>query len=275
MNIQSYIESGILDLYVADALSPTERQEVAEMAANYPAIRSEINSIEQSIEQFAQLNKRQPNANVKVKLLEAIEKIEKIDNIDKTPSTLTQQSVQATETQKVVQLPSTWLRVAAAASLALFFVSSALNVYLYQNWQQAHERAETLFAEKDVLAKNNAANTASYREQVATITNPAVKTITLKGQAIAPDAKVTIYWSKEKQATLALIQNLPAAPADKQYQLWALLDGKPIDAGMLDSLDVPQRMKDIANAQAFAITLENKGGSPTPHLENLYAMGTL
>lgn len=269
MNIQSYIDSGILDLYVADALSPTERQEVAEMAAKYPEIRNEISHIEKSIEQFAQLNKRQPSATVKVKLLDKIEKIEK------EPTKLIQRTAETSETQKAVQLPNTWLRFAAAASLALFFISSGLNVYLYQNWQQAHARAESLFAEKDVLAKNNAANTASYREQVATITNPAVKTITLKGQAIAPDAKVTIYWSREKQATLAIIQNLPAAPADKQYQLWALLDGKPIDAGMLDSLDVPQRMKDIANAQAFAITLENKGGSPTPHLENLYAMGTL
>jgi anti-sigma-K factor RskA len=27
------------------------------------------------------------------------------------------------------------------------------------------------------------------------------------------------------------------------------------------------------NAQAFAITLENKGGSPVPTMENMYVMG--
>ncbi len=34
-----------------------------------------------------------------------------------------------------------------------------------------------------------------------------------------------------------------------------------------------QRMKDISRAQAFAVTLEKAGGSPTPDLQALVLMG--
>jgi anti-sigma-K factor RskA len=34
-----------------------------------------------------------------------------------------------------------------------------------------------------------------------------------------------------------------------------------------------QRMKDVPEAQAFAVTLERAGGSPTPTLEAMVLMG--
>jgi len=75
------------------------------------------------------------------------------------------------------------------------------------------------------------------------------------------------------------VKNLPALPADKQYQLWALDNGKPVDAGILavataagDSL---QHMKDIASAQAFAMTVEPAGGSVNPTLSTMTVMGAI
>jgi hypothetical protein len=56
---------------------------------------------------------------------------------------------------------------------------------------------------------------------------------------------------------------LPVAPEGKQYQLWAIVDGKPVDAGLLDNPETFEKMKSLGNAQAFAISLEAKGGSTT------------
>ena len=73
---------------------------------------------------------------------------------------------------------------------------------------------------------------------------------------------------------------MPAPPSDKQYQLWALLDGKPIDLGMLN-FDAKQkkllvRMKNAQNAQAFAITLEKKDRpDPSTPAGDMYVMGKL
>ena len=70
---------------------------------------------------------------------------------------------------------------------------------------------------------------------------------------------------------------MPKAPEGKEYQLWAIVDGKPVDLGMYDENNSQklQAMKTISKPQAFAITLENKGGSPTPTMEQMYVLGNV
>ncbi|MFN3939001.1 MAG: anti-sigma factor domain-containing protein, partial [Chitinophagales bacterium] len=69
--------------------------------------------------------------------------------------------------------------------------------------------------------------------------------------------------------------DLPPTAADKQYQLWAIVDGSPVSAGLLDSdsTNVLQKMASFKDAQAFAITLEPKGGSVHPTLEAMVVLG--
>jgi anti-sigma-K factor RskA len=72
---------------------------------------------------------------------------------------------------------------------------------------------------------------------------------------------------------------LPQAPADKQYQLWAIVDGVPQDAGVITKNDKTiriQKMKSFGNIKvnAFAITLEKEGGNPTPKGQ-MYVLGNL
>ena len=64
--------------------------------------------------------------------------------------------------------------------------------------------------------------------------------------------------------------NLAPLPADRQYQLWVFVDGKPVDAGVFDP-DASGRAlfesKDLAAiriAQNFAVTVEPRGGLPQP-----------
>ncbi len=63
-----------------------------------------------------------------------------------------------------------------------------------------------------------------------------------------------------------------------QYQLWAIQGGKPVDMGVLPNgiANTPEMQKVtmvITNSEAFAISLEKEGGSPTPTMENIYVMG--
>ena len=64
-------------------------------------------------------------------------------------------------------------------------------------------------------------------------------------------------------------------PSGKQYQLWAIVDGKPVDAGLITDCIGLCKMKRIDRAQAFAITLEKAGGSPTPTLTEMYVFGKI
>jgi anti-sigma-K factor RskA len=102
------------------------------------------------------------------------------------------------------------------------------------------------------------------------------KKIELKGVEKHPNMLAEVYWDSSKKVYLD-IKNLPAAPTGKQYQLWAIVDGKPVDMGMYDSKKsiAIQAMKSVENPQAFAITLEKEGGNPTPTMEEMYVMGTI
>jgi anti-sigma-K factor RskA len=84
----------------------------------------------------------------------------------------------------------------------------------------------------------------------------------------------TLFWEKSTKDVYILTNKLPPPSPGKQYQLWALVDGKPVDAGMLDlNCQGACKMKNIQKAQAFAITLEKKGGNPTPTMEQMFVMG--
>jgi anti-sigma-K factor RskA len=81
-------------------------------------------------------------------------------------------------------------------------------------------------------------------------------------------AYAIVYWdtvSTSKDVYL-MVNNLPQPTSGKQYQLWALLNGEPIDLGMIEVSQkrLLYRMKNLQNAEAFAITLEPKGGSQRP-----------
>jgi anti-sigma-K factor RskA len=68
---------------------------------------------------------------------------------------------------------------------------------------------------------------------------------------------------------------MPELPSDAQYQLWALIDGKPADLGVFNTPKdkVFLKMKNTQKADAFAITIEKKGGSVSPTLVKMQSYG--
>jgi len=103
--------------------------------------------------------------------------------------------------------------------------------------------------------------------------------VSLKGLEAAPDAAAKIFWMQNTGEVFIDPSNLPDAPAGKQYQLWAIVDGKPVDAGMIltskkgDKYRI-QKMKTFGKAEAFAVTLEPEKGNPTPQ-GPMFVMGKM
>jgi anti-sigma-K factor RskA len=70
--------------------------------------------------------------------------------------------------------------------------------------------------------------------------------------------------------------NMPVNDKYHQYQLWALVGGKPVSLGVFDADTTSKDMKEmesIASADAFAVTLEKRGGSPTPTMDEMMVLG--
>ena len=68
MNIQEYIESGKLELFLLGELTEREREEVIAMAKAYPEIQQELDALEQSMFAFDELTGKAPSAQVKDKI---------------------------------------------------------------------------------------------------------------------------------------------------------------------------------------------------------------
>jgi mannose-6-phosphate isomerase-like protein (cupin superfamily) len=80
LTAKEYIESGILELYVAGVASEEECIEVELRATTDPAIRQEIEDISMALETYAMANAVEPNPIIKPFLLATIDYTERLQN---------------------------------------------------------------------------------------------------------------------------------------------------------------------------------------------------
>ncbi|MHC2993273.1 hypothetical protein OB13_17425 [Pontibacter sp. HJ8] len=272
MSNQDYIASGILEVYAAGGLTQAEREEVEQHAAASPEVRAALEEACAALEAYARLHAVAPRADLRNRILSRIGEEE------------TQVPVAEREPQVVPLYPETQREASPykwmfAASVALFLISGFLSFLFYNKWQQAEERLQLAVASEQRLAQNLSTvslQSEQQQEALTIIRDADFKSVRLQGVEAHPEANVLVYWNPQRRQVYVDRINLPAPPAGKQYQLWALDKGKPVDAGMIalnGQTDVLQQMKAIGSAQAFAVTLEPAGGSENPTLEQLMVMG--
>lgn len=261
MNGQELIASGLLEAYVLGEGTPEERALVERMRASDPMVQAEVEQIEIALEQHAMANAVAPSTGRKQKVLDLIGSEKgKVLPIHKPKETR----------------PMNWL--AAAAILALL-CSGAANFMMYNKLNQVNDRLADLENERAVLAQRMEVQQVSMQkaqDQLAIVFDPNKHIIPLAGQVLEPKAAARVFMDPATHDVYIDVLSLPKAPAGKQYQLWAQVDGQMVDAGMLalaDNGEHLQQMKSMPNATAFGVTLEPAGGSATPTLSALYLFG--
>lgn len=259
INIKEYIDSGVLEDYLSGNVSDQERREVECLSKIYPEIKTELNLIGEAIERHALAHRVAPPAALKDKIMAQLEFADDLQDTNQT------EELEESETDEapIIALNSRqtsfqWGWLAAASVVALIGTAVYFNA-----------RVETL---NGTLAQQ-ADELRQKTELIANINNADNQFVTLKGVEKSPNSAVRVVWNTKTQEVQLNVLSLPAPDAAKQYQLWALVGGKPVDLGVFDVNNAMQKMKAIPQAEAFAVTLEKKGGSPTPHLEELYVMG--
>ncbi len=304
MNTKEYIESGIIESYVLGVATAGESAEVEQLALEYPEIQSEIESVSNTFENYALQFEKEPPAFLKDKIMAKLfsEPIsadrfqaavhggqttvanEQLagDSGQTDSEQLSANSKQIDENpREIVSLNRTPAPQRSifkmAASWVLLALSIAGNIWFFTNWKDSEEKLVTLETQNQVLAQQGKALKASYQEEVAILQNHDFKVIILAGQPASPTAKALIYFDKNKKEVYLSAMKLPKAPTGKQYQLWAIIDGKPVDAGLIEGTSNILKMKSMTNAVAFAISLENTGGSTTEAgpKGTIYVMGAV
>jgi mannose-6-phosphate isomerase-like protein (cupin superfamily) len=79
-DLQEFIGSGILELYVSGSATPQEMLEVEQMAATYPQVKEELSAIRAALENYVLQNQVRPASTVKPMLMATIDYIERLTN---------------------------------------------------------------------------------------------------------------------------------------------------------------------------------------------------
>ncbi len=263
MDLQHYISSGVIESYVFGLLNQEERMEFEQLCATHPELRAARDAFELQLEKQALAQAVEPPAGLRERVLQSIE-VSGPGFSDANPPLAPVRSMG-------------WLRAAAVACMVLLLGSSVLNVYFFSRYKLYSARYDQLVASQLQMASANRAmqtRLQDYESALGHIKNPGMIVVKLPGVNSSPASLATVYWDSQSKDVYLMVNQLPRpAASDRQYQLWALVDGKPVDAGVFDIGDGLLKMKNIPRAQAFAITLEKRGGSPSPHLDALYVLG--
>jgi len=262
MDSKEFIESGAIEAYVLGLASPEEMAEVDRLRVQDPAINEAILDFELKLESGIMANTMPVPAFVKEDLKQKLRPEFK------------------KEEGRVVQMPlrpvnKAWAWV-AAASLVLLLGSAVFNYYLYDKLNKKDDSYASLSKEMNAIRTQNQLANAKIEEMhngMTMMSDPAVAKVNMPGMGTHLTNKAMVLWDSRTKNVYLMPMDLPQAPKGKQYQLWAMVDGKPVDAGMMENCTVLCNMKNIPSAQAFAITLEKQGGSPAPDLTQLYVMG--
>jgi anti-sigma-K factor RskA len=277
---RAYIESGILELYVMGQLSAPEMLEVERMAATSPEIKRELEAIEIALERYALDNAVEPRQNLFAELEAKLKPVQAEVN----PVQQTSFSIQPPPPVAVAQRSNKALIYALAACIGLLVVSGIALINAHSELGKAQQQIIALRTEKDRYASgmNVLKQTNSELQTVADmVEDPNWAIVQLAGTKTSPAAKMMVYWNRKSQDVVLdkSRMKLPENDEAHQYQLWAMVAGKPVDLGVFDmrtdSAQMLLKMKEIAKAEAFAVTLEKRGGSVNPTMDKMVVFAGL
>lgn len=261
MNINEYINSGILELYVYGALSEDESAEVSRNVQEYPEIKREVEEIEKSLQNLSEAV-APGNPQFLIQSIKA--------------------KIAARNSHFIGERKSrNWASYIGWAASILFLLGLFL---MFNRNQELKDSLQALQAEKALIESQiaEARDDAAKAEQLLDILRDRnILEVPLPGQAVAPEAYATAYWDKNDNVTYIDARDLPEPPRGMVYQVWSLkMDPlTPSSLGLLSEYETDDnkifKLENTNVSEGFGITLEPAGGSETPTLERLYALGTV
>lgn len=260
-NIEEYISSGILELYVYGALDEKESREVSEALKEHPEIKKEVEEIEAALQNIsagvAPYNPEALLVSIKSKLS------------DKGIKTLPPRS------------RTPWVSYIGWAASILLMVGLFFLMQKNNDLREQLNAVQIKTARMEQQIANAREDAEKAKSLLASIRSKEITRVPLQGQQAAPEAYAAVYWNKEENKAYIDAKDLPEPPRGKVYQVWSLKLNPltPTSIGLLDDFESDDNkiftLENANQSEAFGITLEPEGGSETPTMEQLYVLGAV
>jgi hypothetical protein len=268
------------------------------MSHIYPEIALELDMASSAFEGLAEASSVTPPPALKTSILDAIEH-EKQDSLLSVEKSVIPNTQKSTDFQ-----PNTAQNHDDKITLGIYKIAAVLLVsltvgasYLYidskSDLEASNERLSALesdlekeqsgisdrIAGLEYTLNESSSTIKDLTSELEIVKDPSTFKIALKGTDLRPNALASVYFNPDKEQIYIESNQLDELAESYDYQLWAIVDGKPVDMGVfnpkLGDLSQLQKVDYIKNPQAFAITIEPVGGSIGPTLEKMVVLGTV
>ena len=253
-NINSFLESGLLEKYLIGDTTVSETEQVETYISKYPEVKSQYDLLQDNLEIISKFNAVESPKDSLTNILEAL------DNKPVVTLHTNQRTV------------SIWYGIAASAAAILF---ATLSTFFYlQNQQLLNENQvvvdEIFDLRNDIAETNN--KFESVMKQFMRLNNPETEKYIIRGNKRAKNLKTVAYINPKEKTSMIEVVSLPQLPEEQCYQMWAQMQDKMVNLGILDVTDRDLRsIPYTENALGFNITIEPKGGNETATVENSVA----
>jgi len=243
--LHTFLNSDLLQKYLIGETSKKESKEVEHFISSYPEA-----------------------AEAYEKLQDNLEIIAKAGAVDLPKDFLSEilESLEDTNEPKVIHLTQNrktpWYSFAASAAAIIFAVTSFM--FYQKNEELKNENnvvVDEIFDLRSDIESNNSKLDELSRELLK-LNNPNSKKYVINGNARAKNLKTVAYINPVEKTSMIDVVTLPQLPKEQQYQIWAELQDRMVNLGILDESD--RKLKQIPymeDALALSIKIGTKGNS--------------
>ncbi len=254
MDLTEYISSGIIEMYVMGLCTREEEQELETLRLQHPVLNQAIIDYEVQMETEMQKNFTLPSSETDEKILHSL---------------ISLQAPVIPISMKKENKNIWWLKPAAAAAVLLLIVSSYFNYSLYKKNREQ---------ELALINTNKKENITSLPlSDYNVMLDRTITPVAMYGVGTHAICRCTMFWDKKTGKMYIMIHHLPLSSSTKDYQLWAMVNGKAINVGLIKD-EIRGRFIEMQNvpadAGAFIVTLEKAGETTTPG-EDVYLSGKI
>jgi len=243
--LHNFLNSDLLNKYLVGDLSLEQSEEVEHFISTYPEVAQAYEKLQDNLEIIAKAGAVDVPDYILGDILESIE---------------------APKDTKVIPLAQNkktpWYSIAASAAAIMFGVTSFM---LYQKNVDLNSEnnvvVEEIFDLRSDIEKNNSKLEELSRELLK-LNNPDSKKYVINGNERAKNLKTVAYINPVEKTSMIDVITLPQLPKEQQYQIWAELQDRMVNLGILDESD--RKLKQIPymeDALALSIKIGTKGDS--------------
>lgn len=244
--IRIFLDTDLLEKYLLGTTTLEESQQVERYIAMYPEVRETYDELQENLEAFAKLHALKTPEGLKTRILGRIR-------------------AQQAGRRK-------FQRYAIAATFAaLIFAGSS---YFFYNQNQNLQQENTIVNNKiKTLEADMRSQLEDVRNQFIVLNNPSTRKFMVNGNKKARELKAVAYINPVKKLSYINVRNLPNLPEDQCYQMWAEVNGKMVNLGVIRDIQDKDKLLALPYAEDAVsyITIEPKGGNDTPTVQNIVA----